>query len=89
MSRCYGCSQENCGRTVCSCSCHAPKFNYFQTPSESAAEIKTHAEMNRKLLEASAPVCPTHKRYQAKRKPRAQCEPCWRRYIHLNPTGYT
>lgn len=26
MSRCYGCCQENCGYTKCSCSCHDKLF---------------------------------------------------------------
>lgn len=29
--------------------------------------------------------CPDHKRYQAKRKPRTNCEACWRIWIALNP----
>lgn len=61
------------------------KFNIFQTHAESAEEIRTMSEANAKLLLATAPVCKDHKRYQAKRKPRASCEVCWRRYVHLNP----
>lgn len=47
------------------------------------AELR--ADLNRKLLEDSAPMCPDHRRYQAKRKPRVACEGCWRRYIHIKP----
>lgn len=29
--------------------------------------------------------CSEHRRYQAKRKPRAACEGCWRLWLRINP----
>lgn len=57
-----------------------------RTAQEILDRVDIKSGMNLKLLEASAPVCKKHPRYQAKRKPMGACESCWRRYVHLHPS---
>ncbi|MGN6108957.1 MAG: hypothetical protein ACTHU0_27875 [Kofleriaceae bacterium] len=41
-------------------------------------------EKRRARIVAARP-CPTHRRYQAKRQPRAACEGCWGLWFAVNP----
>ncbi len=83
--RCWGCCQENCGYTHCSCPCHpyedtlpAPKA--VEPLPQTAAELRRReAELdlnNRRILLANG-HCQDHYRYEAKRRPRSACEWCW------------
>lgn len=79
MSRCWGCSQENCEYGgICSCSCHKAggKHEIYDGVGR-----PYHPEDWTGYVER----CSKHKRYQAKRKPTGNCEACWRYYVAANP----
>lgn len=131
MSRCWGCCQENCGYSRCSCDCHETvhgKAKVEEVKARPPVQVSPVSESTstRQILPIERPCrdcgtmgahyctgktnaagrvttllldelrnarrasiamgqCPDHKRYQAKRKPRSNCEGCWRIWIALNP----
>ncbi len=85
-SRCYGCTQENCSspQVHCYCWCHGePAFNSPLVEASKRAE--------KLLVDACGPFpdlkCSVHRRYQAKRRPRVNCEACWRMYVANHPVS--
>ncbi len=86
MSRCYACCQENCGYGPCSCECHRAAF-LSEVRAEKAAKARAfpkhlQAKLDKLLAHTK---CKKHRAYKAIRKPRSNCEACWRFYIRSNP----